>query len=67
MCDVVLVNRENYLKISDLSDLRSGSGSGRIRPFFAWIRIRPDSNLKKRSGSGSGRILILMDPVPAGS
>ena len=41
---------------SDLPDPRSGSGSGWIRPFFAWIRIRPDNNLKKDP-----------DPVPAGS
>ena len=46
------------LLTSDLPDPRSGSGSGRIWPFFAWIRIRPDINLKKKSGSGSGQLLI---------
>ena len=41
----------------DLPDPRSDSGSSRIQPFFAWIRIRPDLNLKKKTGFG--RILIL--------
>ena len=61
---LILKTLKLLIKSSDLPDLRSGSGSGWIRPFFAWIRIRPDSKLKKRSGSGSGRILAEIWPDP---
>ena len=50
--------KPNQLKISDVPDSLSGSGSGRILPFLSDIRIRPDLDMKKKSGSGSGRILI---------